>query len=67
MSEFIKNLDVTFEVVSPVKVDFTLLLKAAEAKEVQQPKQLKAKQTVFSLIYRLKSEPVTKVEDEKYY
>jgi hypothetical protein len=28
---------------------------------------LKAKQTVFSLIYRLKSEPVTKVEDEKYY
>jgi cell division protein FtsZ len=34
MSEFIKNLDVTFEVVSPVKhVDFTFTAKAAEAKE----------------------------------
>jgi hypothetical protein len=32
MSEFIKNLDVTFEIVSPRKILITLLLKAEESR-----------------------------------
>ncbi|MFQ3174302.1 MAG: cell division protein FtsZ [Flavobacterium sp.] len=69
MSEFIKNLDVTFEIVSPVKeVDFTFTApKAAEVKEVQQPKAVeREEQTAFSFDLPLsKPEPVAKVEEKK--
>ncbi|MFT7334407.1 MAG: cell division protein FtsZ [Porticoccaceae bacterium] len=69
MSEFIKNLDVTFEVVSPIKhVDFTFTApKAAEAKEVHQPKTIeREEQTAFSFdLPLLKAEPVTKIDHEK--
>jgi cell division protein FtsZ len=41
MSEFIKNLDVTFEIVSPLKdIDFTLLLKGSRSERVEQPKAI---------------------------
>jgi cell division protein FtsZ len=69
MSEFIKNLDVTFEIVSPIKdIDFTFTSpKAAEVKEVQQPKAIeRQEQTTFSFDLPLhKPEPVQKVEAEK--
>jgi cell division protein FtsZ len=69
MSEFIKNLDVTFEVVSPIKhVDFTFTApKAAEAKEVHQPKTIeREEQTAFSFdLPLLKAELVTKIDHEK--
>ena len=69
MSEFIKNLDVTFEIVSPIKdIDFTFTSpKAAEVKEVQQPKAIeRQEQTTFSFDLPLhKPEPVLKVEAEK--
>jgi cell division protein FtsZ len=69
MSEFIKNLDVTFEIVSPIKdVDFTFTApKAAEVKEVQQPKPIeREEQTVFSFDLPLfKPEPVAEVEVEE--
>ncbi len=69
MSEFIKNLDVTFEIVSPIKdIDFTFTTpKAAEVKEVQQPKALeRQEQTTFSFDLPIhKPEPVQKVEEDK--
>ncbi|MGO4819297.1 cell division protein FtsZ [Flavobacterium sp. W22_SRS_FP1] len=69
ISEFIKNLDVTFEIVSPIKeVDFTFTApKAAEVKQVQQPKAPeREEQTVFSFDLPLaKPEPVAKIEEEK--
>jgi cell division protein FtsZ len=69
MSEFIKNLDVTFEVVSPIKyVDFTFTApKAAEAKEVHQTKTIeREEQTAFSFdLPLLKAEAVTKIDHEK--
>jgi cell division protein FtsZ len=69
ISEFIKNLDVTFEIVSPIKeVDFTFTApKAAEVKEVQQPKAPeREEQTVFSFDLPFsKPEPVSKIEEEK--
>jgi cell division protein FtsZ len=41
--------------------------KAAEVKEVQQPKTVeRQEQTTFSLIYLHKPEPVQKVEEIKY-
>jgi cell division protein FtsZ len=69
ISEFIKNLDVTFEIVSPIKeVDFTFTApKVAEVKEVQQPKAPeREEQTVFSFDLPFsKPEPVSKIEEEK--
>ncbi|TDE06276.1 cell division protein FtsZ [Flavobacterium hiemivividum] len=77
MSEFIKNLDVSFEIVSPIKdIDFTFSSpRAAEVKEVQQPKAIeRQEQTTFSFdlpvhksepVY--KPEPVQKVEEEKVF
>jgi cell division protein FtsZ len=69
MSEFIKNLDVTFEIVSPIKdIDFTFTSPAAtEAKQVAQPKAVeKEEQTTFSFDLPLfKSEPVAEVQAEK--
>lgn len=69
MSEFIKNLDVTFEIVSPIKdIDFTFTTpKAAEVKEVQQPKAVeRQEQTTFSFDLPIhKPEPVQKVEEDK--
>jgi cell division protein FtsZ len=67
-SEFVKNLDVTFEVVSPIKeVDFTAP-KATEVKEVQHRKAFeREEQTAFSFdLPILKPEPVaTEVEEKK--
>jgi cell division protein FtsZ len=69
MSEFIKNLDVTFEIVSPLKdIDFTFTTpKVAEVKEVQQPKAIeREEQTTFSFDLPIfKAEPVAEVEDKK--
>ncbi|SDX32574.1 cell division protein FtsZ [Flavobacterium degerlachei] len=69
MSEFIKNLDVTFEIVSPLKdIDFTFTTpKAAQVKEVQQPKAIeREEQTAFSFDLPLfKPEPVAEVEENK--
>lgn len=69
MSEFIKNLDVTFEIVSPIKdIDFTFTApKAVEAKEVQQQKATeREEQTAFSFDLPLfKPEPVPEVEESK--
>lgn len=69
MSEFIKNLDVTFEIVSPLKdIDFTFTApKAVEAKEVQQPKAVeREEQTTFSFDLPIfKTEPVAEVEESK--
>jgi cell division protein FtsZ len=47
--EFIKNLDVTFEIVSPIRILILLYYsKAAEVKEVQQPKAIeRQEQTTF--------------------
>jgi cell division protein FtsZ len=69
MSEFIKNLDVTFEIVSPLKdIDFTFTTpKVAEVKEVQQPKAIeREEQTTFSFDLPIfKAEPLAEVEDKK--
>ncbi|MDG2432264.1 cell division protein FtsZ [Flavobacterium sp.] len=69
MSEFIKNLDVTFEIVSPLKdIDFTFTSpRATETKQVEQPKAVeKEEQTTFSFDLPLfKSEPVVEVPAEK--
>lgn len=69
MSEFIKNLDVTFEIVSPIKdIDFTFTTpRATEAKQVVQPKAVeKEEQTTFSFDLPLfKTEPVAEVQVEK--
>ena len=51
MSEFIKNLDVTFEIVSPIKdIDFTFTApKAQETRQVEQPKAIeRQEQTAFT-------------------
>ena len=69
MSEFIKNLDVTFEIVSPIKdIDFTFTSPKYEAvKEVQQPKAVeRQEQTAFSFDLPLaKPEPVAEIKEEK--
>ena len=67
MSEFIKNLDVTFEIVSPITdIDFTISSPAAEVK-VPQPKVIeRQEQTAFSFDLPLfKSEPVEQVQEKK--
>ena len=69
MSEFIKNLDVTFEIVSPLKdIDFTFTApKAVEVKEVQQTRAAeREEQTTFSFDLPLfKPEPAAEVEENK--
>ncbi|MFV8344855.1 cell division protein FtsZ [Flavobacterium sp. ZB4P13] len=70
MSEFIKNLDVTFEIVSPITdIDFTISTPVAEVKEVKavQPKVIeRQEQTAFSFDLPLfKAEPVAQVEEKK--
>jgi len=68
MSEFIKNLDVTFEIVSPITdIDFTITTPAAQAfqevKPVQQRIFEKEEQTTFSFDLPLfKAEPEVKKE-----
>lgn len=68
MSEFMKNLDVTFEIVSPINdIEFTFT--APEVKEVKavQPKIIeRQEQTAFSFDLPLfKAEPVARVEENK--
>ncbi len=50
MSEFIKNLDVTFEIVSPISdIDFTFTTPKAQVKQVEQPKAIeREEQTAFT-------------------
>ncbi|MFV8335947.1 cell division protein FtsZ [Flavobacterium sp. RSP29] len=67
MSEFIKNLDVTFEIVSPITdIDFTITSPVAEVKAVQPKVIERQEQTTFSFDLPLfKAEPVAKVEESK--
>lgn len=67
MSEFIKNLDVTFEIVSPITdIDFTISSPVAEVKAVQPKVAERQEQTTFSFDLPLfKSEPVAQVEENK--
>ncbi|MFV8353164.1 cell division protein FtsZ [Flavobacterium sp. XS2P14] len=67
MSEFIKNLDVTFEIVSPITdIDFTISSPVAEVKAVQPKIIERQEQTTFSFDLPLfKAEPVAQVEDNK--
>ena len=67
MSEFIKNLDVTFEIVSPITdIDFTISSPVAEVKAVQPKAVERQEQTTFSFDLPLfKTEPVTQVEENK--
>ena len=75
MTEFIKNLDVTFEIVSPIKdLDYAVsAIKASEPgsrvqevkKEVVEPKYQKEEQVSFSFDLPItKSEPVKKEENK---
>ncbi|MDI5896915.1 cell division protein FtsZ [Flavobacterium yafengii] len=67
MSEFIKNLDVTFEIVSPITdIDFTISSPVAEVKTVQPKVIERQEQTTFSFDLPLfKAEPVAQVEESK--
>ncbi|RYJ52748.1 cell division protein FtsZ [Flavobacterium petrolei] len=67
MSEFIKNLDVTFEIVSPITdIDFTISSPVAEVKAVQPKAIERQEQTTFSFDLPLfKAEPVAQVEESK--
>ena len=67
MSEFIKNLDVTFEIVSPITdIDFTISSPLAEAKAVQPKVIERQEQTTFSFDLPLfKAESVAEVEESK--
>ncbi|RTZ01624.1 cell division protein FtsZ [Flavobacterium sp. RSP49] len=70
ISEFIKNLDVTFEIVSPITdIDFTITSPVAEVKELKtvQPKAAeRQEQTTFSFDLPLfKTTPVVPVEASK--
>lgn len=67
MSEFIKNLDVTFEIVSPISdIDFTISTPVAEVKAVQPKAVERQEQTTFSFDLPLfKTEPVAQVEENK--
>ena len=67
MSEFIKNLDVTFEIVSPITdIDFIISAPVPVVK-IEQPKAAeRLEQTTFSFDLPLfKPEPVAAVEDNK--
>ena len=67
MSEFIKNLDVTFEIVSPIKdIDFTFTApKAQETRQVEQPKAIeREEQTTFTFDMPVaKTKPVVEEEN----
>jgi cell division protein FtsZ len=67
MTEFIKNLDVTFEIVSPIK-DLDFVITSTKVKEINvvEPKVYeKEEQTTFSFDLPLfKSEPVKKEENK---
>jgi cell division protein FtsZ len=69
MSEFIKNLDVTFEIVSPInESEFTIFSSRETAiKEVKQPKVAEIEeQTTFSFdLPFAKQEPLKKVEENE--
>lgn len=74
MSEFIKNLDVTFEIVSPITdIDFTISAPEVPVQQVQQPVQQRTfereEQTTFSFDLPLfKQEPVKRepvIEDNR--
>ncbi len=67
MSEFIKNLDITFEIVSPITdIDFTFSSPVAEVKAVQPKVVERQEQTTFSFDLPLfKTEPVAQVEENK--
>ncbi|WP_367771932.1 cell division protein FtsZ [Flavobacterium sp. WC2421] len=68
MSEFIKNLDVTFEIVSPIKdIDFTFTAPKQVEAEGQQPKVIeRQEQTTFSFDLPIaKPEPVAEIKEEK--
>ena len=67
MSEFIKNLDVTFEIVSPITdIDFTITSPVAETKTVQPKFIERQEQTTFSFDLPLfKAESVAEVEESK--
>ncbi|WP_366186816.1 cell division protein FtsZ [Flavobacterium ovatum] len=72
MSEFIKNLDVTFEILSPIKdIDYTFTTpKVEEVKTFQETKAIeKQEQTCFTFDLPLekKPEPVAKVEEDKVF
>jgi len=66
-SEFIKNLDVTFEVVSAVK-DFDFFMTSPEVKQmkVQEPIFVKEEQAAFSFDLPIQSAPVVK-EDAVFF
>ncbi len=66
MSDFIKNLDVTFEIVSPITdIDFNVA-PLAEIKSVQPKAVEKQEQTTFSFDLPLfKTEPVENVQEKK--
>ena len=67
MSEFIQNLDVTFEIVSPITdIDFTISSPVAETKTVQPKVIERQEQTTFSFDLPLfKAESVAEVEENK--
>ena len=67
MSEFIKNLDVTFEIVAPMTdIDFTISSPVAETKTVQPKVIERQEQTTFSFDLPLfKAESVAEVEESK--
>jgi cell division protein FtsZ len=67
MSEFIKNLDVTFEIVSPITdIDFTITSSVVEVKAVQPKVIERQEQTTFSFDLPLfKTEPVDQVQENK--
>ena len=67
MSECIKNLDVTFEIVSPITdIDFTISSPVAETKTVQPKVIERQEQTTFSFDLPLfKAESVAEVEENK--
>lgn len=68
MSEFIKNLDVTFEIVSPLKeIDFVVSTPVVEQVRTVSPEPIrfeeKREQTAFSFDLPLKEEPVLVKEE----
>ena len=67
MSDFIKNLDVNFEIVSPISdVDFEIKLAVKEVKAVQPKVIERQEQTTFSFDLPLfKSEPVETIQEKK--
>lgn len=67
MSEFIKNLDVTFEIVSPISdIDYTISSPVTAVKAVQPKIIERQEQTTFSFDLPLfKAEPVAQAEESK--